>query len=284
MFKAVRNLCTIIVLSAAAAHAGVGSIISSFYMSGSSSPQAVAIYRDADFVYGILESGPHDEHEYALSTYAPNGSALSSIPLSCSPGWAIYRINWLDDADHSLRGDGYFGVIGMGIHLPPFGLEFSIKSGSIVGSFPTISESTAYAYIPGGRYIYVGQNYPSAIFRLTTSGSLVSSFQPRHVCEHLAATDYFKGLKGAYLITYGGGSALYHHIYTDEGSLVGSFWLGPFAMTFAGVCGPGYPPHYGITYWCIGWGDGGFWCYQIDLANGVAVVPASVGKIKALFR
>jgi hypothetical protein len=271
-------------VAAPCSFAGVGSVISSFYMSGGSGPQAVAVYRDADFVYGVLQSGPSGEHEYELSTYTPTGSLLRSIPLSCSPEWAIYRINWLEDADHSVRGKGYFGIIGVGIYFPPFGLEFNIKNGSIVGSFPTSSLVTAYAHIPGGQYIYVGQTYPSAIFRFTTSGSLVSSFNPRDVCDHLAATDYYEGLKGAYLISYGGGSGLYHHIYTDEGSLVGSFWLGPFAMTFAGVCGPGYPSFYGTTYWCIGWGSGGLWCYQIDLANRVNVAPASVGRIKTLYR
>jgi hypothetical protein len=264
--------------------AGVGSVISSFYMSGSSGPQAVAVYRDADFVYGIIQSGPSGEYEYDLSTYAPTGSALSSIPLSCSPEWAIYRIEWLEDADHSVRGDGYFGVIGVGKYFPAFGLEYNIRTGSIVGSFPTSSLATAYAHIPGGRYFYVGQTYPSYIFRFTTSGSLVSSFKPRDVCDHLAATDYYDGQYGAYLISYGGGSGLYHHVYTDAGALVGSFWRGPFGMTFAGVCGPGYPSYYGITYWCIGWGNGGFWCYQIDLANRIAVAPASVGRIKALYR
>lgn len=275
----------LIVLTAAAANAGVGSVISSFPMSGNNEPYAVAVYRDANFVYGVLQYGPTGEHEHKLFTYAPNGSVLGSIPLSCTPGWANCRLDWLHDADHSVLGDGYFGIIGVGKSFPPFGLDFNIKTGSIVGSFPTSPYARAYAHIPGGAYIYVGQSYPSNIFRLTMSGSVVSSFNPRDVCDLLAATDYFKGLNGAYLVSYGGGSGLYHHVYTDAGSLVGSFWLGHFSMAFAGVCGPGYPSSYGITYWCISWGSGGgVWCFQIDLGNATAVAPASVGKIKALFR
>lgn len=262
----------------------LGSVISSFQISGDNGPHAVAVYRDADFIYGVLQYGPTGEHEYKLFTYAPDGSALSSIPLNCTLEWANWHLEWLEDADHSVLGDGYFGIIGVGKYFPAYGLDFSIKTGSIVGSFPTSPLATAYAYIPGGQYIYVGQTYPSYIFLFTTSGSVVSSFKPHHVCDLLAATDYYNSLNGAYLISYGGGSGLYHHVYTDAGSLVGSFWLGPFSMTFAGVCGPGYPSDYGVTYWCISWGSGGLWCFQIDLANRVAVAPASVGKIKALFR
>jgi hypothetical protein len=271
-------------LAAAAAYADVGSVISSFHMSGDNGPHAVAVYRDANFVYGVLQYGPSGEHEYELTTYAPDGSALGSIPLSCTPEWGICRVDWLEDADRSVLGAGYFGIIGVGKYFPPFGLEFDIKTGSIVGSFPTSSLATAYAYIPGKQYIYVGQTYPSYIYRFTTSGSLVGSFKPHNTCALLAATDYYEGVNGAYLISYGGGSGATHHVYTDVGSLVGSFYLGPFSMTFAGVCGLGYPSYYGTTYWCLGWGSGGLWCYQIDLANYVAVAPASVGKIKALYR
>jgi hypothetical protein len=271
-------------VAAPSVFADVGSVISSFCMTGDSDPYAVAVYRDADFVYGVLQYGPTGEHEFKLFTYAANGSVLRSKALDCTLEWVNTRLDWLQDADHSVSGDGYFGVIGAGKYLPPFGLDFNITTGSIAGSFPTSPSARAYAHIPGGTYFYVGQSYPSYIFRFTTSGSVVSSFNPRDVCDHLAATDRYNGLSGAYLITYGGGSGLYHHIYTDGGSLVGSFWLGPFSMTFAGVCGPGYPSSYGTTYWCIGWGSGGSWCYQIDLANGVNVAPASVGKVKALFR
>ncbi len=263
----------------------VGSVISSFTMSGSHAPTAVAVYRDTDFVYGVLQYGPPEEQEYKLFTYTPNGSVLGSIPLNCSLEGINCRLNWLDDADHSILGDGYFGIIGVGKYFPPFGLDFNIKTGSIAGSFPTSPLGTAYAYIPGGRYFYVGQTYPNYIFRFTTSGSIVSSFKPEDVCDLLAATDYYNGRYGAYLISYGGGSGLYHHIYTDDGSLVGSFWMGLSGATFAGVCGPGYPSYYGITYWCVGWGwYEGFDCFQIDLGNRVAVAPASIGKIKALFR
>jgi hypothetical protein len=259
--------------------ARVGSVISSFHMREGPARWVAAVYRDQDYVYGVLEYGPSD-YEYRLVTFNVDGSVVASVPLEYVPGQGHEPLIWLRDADHSTLGAGYVGLLGTGHIYRVYGLDFDVETGSFVRRFNTLDIGTAYAHIPGGNYIYIGETYPNHILRLTTSGSFVSSFRPRDVCDVLAATDYFEGRYGAYLITYGGGSGLYHHIYTDDGSLLDSFWLGPFAMISGGVCGPGYPSDYGITYWCID----GSWCFQIDLANGVAVAPASVGKVKALFR
>lgn len=279
MIRSVFNFSLFIILLAAAAYAGVGSVISSFCISEHPGPWVAAVYRDHDYVYGVLEYGS-TTYEYRLVTFTVNGSAVASVPLNYVPGQGHEPLRWLRDADHSALGAGYVGLLGSGHIYRAYGLDFHVKTGSFARRFNTLEIGTAYAHIPGGNYIYVGETYPNHILRLTTSGSFVSSFRPRDVCDVLAATDYFEGRYGAYLITYGGGSGLYHHIYTDGGSLLGSFWLGPFGMIFGGVCGSGYPSYHGITYWCID----GSWCFQIDLGNATAVAPASVGKVKALFR
>jgi hypothetical protein len=72
------------------------------------------------------------------------------------------------------------------------------------------------------------------------------------------------------------------------GSLVGS-WPIPFSgFHLAGVCGDAYPSSYGASLWEITQNDGNnsYWVYQTDIdARGATnVLPASLGKVKAIYR
>jgi hypothetical protein len=37
-------------------------------------------------------------------------------------------------------------------------------------------------------------------------------------------------------------------------------------------------------YWCLREDANGLWAYQVFLGRGMAVAPASLGRVKALFR
>ncbi|HUU57512.1 MAG TPA: hypothetical protein VMW93_09230, partial [bacterium] len=78
------------------------------------------------------------------------------------------------------------------------------------------------------------------------------------------------------------------HVYTGSGSHLRSFRLWSSSENFAALCGPGYPAACGDTYWCLQVHEPGAYqmerIFQISLGNGVAVAPASVGRIKTLYR
>jgi len=70
-------------------------------------------------------------------------------------------------------------------------------------------------------------------------------------------------------------------VYTAAGSAVTTFSIP--GTTYGCVCGPGYPASFGTTFWCNS-DFGGRRAYQLDLGNGTAVAPVSLGRIRALFR
>ena len=52
-----------------------------------------------------------------------------------------------------------------------------------------------------------------------------------------------------------------------------------------GVCGPGAPASWGITYWCNVRLGLEYYAYQFDIGGTEpAVAPASLGRVKALFK
>jgi hypothetical protein len=134
--------------------------------------------------------------------------------------------------------------------------------------------------------MYVGE-YGGYVYRFTTAGSLVGSFAAPYGTRELAATRYFKGCGGEYIITAAKEYSKPAHVYTNTGSLVGSFKVPTSEYgtnTYGAVCGAGYPARYGTTYWCIRSKTFDyFMLYQLDLGANPAVTPASVGRIKALF-
>jgi len=96
--------------------------------------------------------------------------------------------------------------------------------------------------------------------------------------------DRWAGVDNEYVITQYGNSSF--AVYTPGGSLVTIFPNGSPGVYGIAV-DPGYPSSYGPTLWGIDYYSG--YCYQIDLGNGdgtdqTNVTPASLGKVKALFR
>lgn len=226
-------------------------------------------YRDADYVYVISMSSMW---AYAMIC-TPTGSYVGVIDF--------FGLRWMpEDPDHSYLGPSYITIaVELGVQT------FPKTSGVYVRwDHRELKETLGYAHLPGSPYYYVGvtpYDDEYIIYRFNTEGSLINSFVPNYGGK-LAATDRFAGAPGEYLIAYGGVDPC--GVYDPGGSLVATFNHEAGHSLYGGTAGPGYPASYGTTLWAVAnYVD---WVYQIDLGNGIipTVEPASLGKVKALFR
>jgi hypothetical protein len=253
---------------AAAAYGSLGSVISSFPASFSA---AHSVYRDADYVYVVTI--PYHGINVGFSKYTPNGSLAGSN--SSYP--EVQRV--AEDADASFLGPGYM-TIALEVGISTYDMSgFLVREDHM-----NLMESVGYAYRSGGPYYYVEtwstKDATYANYRFNTAGSLLGSFAPTYPGP-LAATDRFAGLSGEYLIAANGSTSI---AYTPLGSIVATFGFNAGSTYGCGI-GPGYPTSYGPTLWVGHYaGSGSGWVYQIDLGNGTAIQPASLGKVKILFR
>ncbi|MEE8640157.1 MAG: hypothetical protein V3T41_07085 [bacterium] len=260
------GVCLIVATSvlAAAVWAGVGDVISSFRATYGTL-YAGGVYRDDTYVYvAFYTTGLF---QYYMKKYTPAGSYVGVIALG--PAW-----HWpLTDADHSRRGAGYVTIATDANVLFTFDLSTGYRVESInLGLY----DIWGYAYRSGARYAFASEDSSQFIFKYDASWSVVSSFRWGGA---LAATDRYKGRPGDYVIV----DSTPARVYTGDGSLVGTFPNGRDVIGRGCVCGRGYPASWGTTYWRYeGWSE--CWVYQIDLGNTTAVAPASVGRIKALYR
>jgi hypothetical protein len=259
--------------AAAAAWPGPGSVISSFRVSGGGD-EALSAYRDADYVYAIFLS---PMFSYAR-LYSPVGSYVRE-----SGAWIGRYVP--EDADHSVLGSSY---ITLAYELGVATYRIETNGVPVRWDHQNLFETLAYAHLPGSPYYYLGvwvaPHYTEYfVYRFSTAGSLISSFEPSHGFK-LAATDRFAGAAGEYLIAYGGSDPC--GVYDPAGSLVASFDHEAGRSLYGGTAGPGYPASYGTTLWAMATYATYGVIYQIDLGNWnpSAVAPASLGKVKALFR
>jgi hypothetical protein len=266
--KGIPVIAGALAFTAAVGWAGPGSVISSFRAFSGDIPTGA--YRDADYVYVISVAPPW---AYAIKC-TPTGSYVGVIDF---PG-----LYWVpEDPDHSYLGSSYITIaVELGVQTFP-------KTGGpyVRWDHRELDETLGYAHLPGSPYYYVGvalyKDDEYIVYRFSTQGSLISSFVPEFGGK-LAATDRFAGAPGEYLI--GSGSPC--GVYEPGGSLVATFTHQAGRSLYGGTAGPGYPASWGTTLWALSpWPLPGE-VYQIDLGNGnsSAITPASLGKVKALFR
>ncbi len=253
-------------VAAGLAQASVGSLISSFKLSGSGPPLATGIYRDWTYVYGILQATGTNY----LRSYTANGSVVGSRTLA--------RANQPRDADHSALGGGYFDTFDLGTKM----LLTYTNGGDFVKARPLPSDTTAYAYIPGSKTYFIARE--EMIFRYTLDDVLVNKFYVGGTIGGLAATPACEGHNGQYVIVGREGAGGYTYVYTGGGSLVDSFVV-PGSGTHGSVVGRADPTKFARAYWCNQNIAGERWAYQVDVGGtGIGVAPASIGKIKTLYR
>jgi hypothetical protein len=232
-----------------------------------------AVYRDADYVYvvnlGLL-------YAYAM-IFTPTGSYVGGLSFA--------GLRYIpEDADHSFLGTSHITLaVENGIMTYP-----KEGGGCVRWDHRGLIETLGYAHRPGSPYYFVGvwpesRDYDYIVYGFNTGGSLISTFAPAYAGA-LAASDRFAGVGGEYLITHSGVGPC--GVYDPGGSLVATFaheagWIR------GGTAGPGYPASWGTTLWVLeSWGSRERTVFQIDLGNGTpsAITPASLGKVKALFR
>jgi hypothetical protein len=249
----------------AAAQADVGSVISSFRMTRTGATSANGIYRDDTFVYAVVNTAGDNY----LRHYKPAGSLVGSVVLA---GSDVPR-----DADHSLLGSGYVDVFDYGKKM----LLTYTFTGSLVNSKAVPSDTSAFAYIPGTQRYFLARD--QMIFRYTLNDVLVNKFYVGGDLRGLAASSRYDGKAGQYLVVGRAGTGGYSYVYNGAGSLIDSFVV-PGTGTYGSVVAVGALDS-ADTYWCVQTVGVYRWAYQVDIGGtSPAVVPASVGKVKALFR
>ena len=130
----------------------------------------------------------------------------------------------------------------------------------------------------------------------TPAGSLAGTWTAAgwpanlHSCGGIAYAPKVLNHAGAYIIV----SHVFNVGFTEPncvftypgGSLVGS-WTAPAEGDEGSVYGPAYPAAtYGGAYWCDWYTGSVYEAVQFDLGNigGPGVAPASLGRVKALFK
>ncbi len=282
--KGVLVIC--VLLAAASTYAALGSIVSSFHIG--KPINTTGVFRDASNVYVIsyLASKPYG----FMRVYDTSGVFVRSATFA--------SVQHPGDSDRCHLGDGYIAV-------PDYAtgyLHFVNKStGSTVSSFYATypGGGTGYVSAWNGTYYFLSGYSGRGTFNLyTTAGSLVDSWAAAgwpygsSAVSSLGAASRVNGLAGTYLVVTSA-SGMY------DGCAALAFPSGALVQTWqrersgqGGVCGPGYPSTLGETYWVSlrTYGEPTDWTFQYDLGNGSMgvtgsnIAPASVGKIKALYR
>lgn len=269
------GLWLLIAAMAATAGASPGSILNSFPLSGNIYPIASAAYRDNThgYVYGLFDTNGGAE----LRSYSVIGSLAGSVALAAATDKPL-------DAGASPLGSAYITVLGANATLR----TYDLGTGSLVTS-AAVSPANGFACDSQHGYTYFSR--ANTIYRYNSVGTLVGSFPGGTYAGTLAFSHFFNEYYGDYVIVLPSAQGLYPcSCFTDAGSLVSTFtFSGPYpTMDIRGgaACGAGHPYSFGQTLWVMVQTD--FIvrsAYQIHIGNYVmAVVPASLGAIKTMYR
>jgi hypothetical protein len=242
------------------------SIASSFPLRGVTPPDPRGIHYAANNIHVISQTGAGKNYLYK---YTWDGSFISSVVLPGAQGLA--------DADRLPEPypDEYFAVV----DIVPNDVKIYTTGGSLVGTFLQPPAHTVAIGVGGHvfDYVYLATR-EGVVFRYTSGGSLMGSFATGIEPGDLTGSGGYGSEWGDYIQLSPRGSAgpIYSY-HAHNGSLVGTFNL-------PGVrnCGASTPAKCG--YWCIREGIGAFWIYEVYLGSGMPVEPASLGRVKALFK
>ena len=277
------------IIAAAAAEATIGSIISSFWLDNTNPPgySPLGVYRDRSRVYVTFYfTGGNGGF---LRSYTAAGVPVGSVTLDV--------IAQPSDVTPCHLGARYIGVVDARTAY----LYFLTKStGSLVSSFWAYGGGGA-GYVPAvtwdGFYFYSAGLTSEGDFNLyDRDGSFVRTWHlngwpvGQWGIDGVAFAPRANFRDGRYLVTspFPGGKPHYLFDMVD-GSLLAS-WRMPssfFEYSTDVAYGNASPTTYGGAAWIIRMYVGGvYWVYQLDIhARGATnVLPASIGKIKAIYR
>jgi hypothetical protein len=261
----------------------LGSIISSFVLCASAQdPATYGLYRGASYVYAVKGTAATRD----LYKYTPAGSLVST--MNC-PGFAL---GYPRDEDHTHLGSGYLCVVA------GYAQEIRILStstGGTVSSWRPDPKGNPFTMniTWDGTYYYVnGPEDKGLFYRYTSAGTKAGTWTATGypaTMGFLGGVGFARsalGESGRYLVCVSYGS---HEpgaiIDLGNGSCVSTF--GTWQTNGQGLTvGPGYPGSYGETAWMCWYNFGGAYkmALQVDLEGLISVTPASLGRVKALYR
>lgn len=268
-----------------ASHDALGSVISSFYVSGTSAPVCLGAARDATYVYAILYSAAGSA---VLRTYTPAGSQVGSVTITV-PSSGTSR-----DADISHLGANYLSLTSITSGTAGVLSQVIKSTGSIASSFSVTGPGT-YAgdvtYIPSVSYYLIGALYSGTSTNVyTTSGSSAGSWSisaaGMSYCGGLAYATKFNNVTGSYVIVSPWTAGLPHATLNyPAGTAVNTSWGAVSGANTNGSCVGAGSASTEEFFWANQvLNSSSMYMYQIDLGNGVGIAPASLGKVKSLYR
>jgi len=236
----------------------------------------------------------------ASAAFADFGSVISSfaVKAECIPAALAYNGAYVVSSDPASFSDGYWKV---------WSEEGSILSSFLPPKFEKIHDGAAY----DGTYYWGSSYLTNSVYRLTTTGSVVSTF-PHPYTYGLTWDGQFFWTSDC----VSSGQMIRRH--TTEGSVVSSFSVPPqisfgcdlgwdgayvwcpdtrgyvYRLTTAGSIAASFDPPgnrnsgctFDGTYLRVSCypGSGPWNIYTIDIGPAPAVTPVSFGQVKALFR
>jgi hypothetical protein len=258
---------------------GIGSVISSFRMTGATKPYALGIYRDPSYVYGLV----HGLSQNSLYRFTAAGTLLNSYVLK---GTSTPR-----DACTAHVGAGYLALVDATARRL---FVFPVTGGAAVTSFPVAGSPFPMNCFWDGEYYYVnGASDREEFAKYGESGAAGGAWTCTGWPDEM---------------TYCGGAAYAERGHNGEGPyVVACSWLagepmcmatlltGSLVRTWAVPAGNGNglaygkssrPAVYGDAVWSAWFTGSALYAFEFDVAARTkpAVAPSSIGNVKALYR
>jgi hypothetical protein len=240
------------------------SIISSFRLTGATPPNPRGICFSSTSAFVISHTAPRVNYLYEFSR---QGSFISSVILE-----GANVIAETDGLPEPYSGPG-FSAVDTGSRE----VKIYTTAGSLVGTFMA-APADAVAIGVGGHvtdYVYLSTR-SGVVLRHSPRGSFLSSFNTGIDVRDLAASGGYYHWWGNFVQVGPRGLPGPIYSYWSNGSLAGSFAL-PGTRNLGAL---GSHTH----YYCLRRVNTQLWVYYVYLGRGMPVEPASLGRIKALYK
>jgi hypothetical protein len=253
-----------LIFVAAGAYPAPPEIVSSFRLSGAAppNPRGIHFYDTSAFVISYTAPGVNYLYEFSRQ-----GSFISSVRLASAN--VIAETDRLPDTYPRY----YFSALDAGTR----DVKIYTTTGSLVGTFMA-APADAVAIGVGGHvtdYVYLATR-GGVVLRHSPRGSFISSFNTGIELRDLAASGGYYEWWGDFVQVGPRGQPGPIYSYWGTGSLEGSFAL-PGSRSLGAVA-------FHTQYYCLRRVNTRLWIYQVYLGRGMPVEPASLGRIKALYK